>query len=94
LAVGDEPVKEIVLITTETGTLRIISPTESVKDRLAAFYFWKDLQSLDQAVLVSMHRPIDIKEVKRWSLKQREEEKFNIFLDKITLTNIKKSPSI
>jgi len=89
LAVGNEPITDIVTIETDTGDLRIISPTECVKDRLAAYYFWNDLQCLDQAILVSKHNNINIAEIKRWSVKEGEEEKFNIFLSKLNKINIK-----
>ena len=83
LAVGNEPITDIITIETEVGDLKIISPTESVKDRLAAFYFWNDLQCLDQAVLVADNNAINVAEVKRWSLTEGEEEKFEIFLSKL-----------
>jgi len=45
LAIGQELVKEISEIETEYGVLRLITPTDSVKDRLAAYFFgmMKDL---------------------------------------------------
>jgi hypothetical protein len=46
LAVGREPVKETVLLHFPTGTLKIISPTDCVKDRLAAYYHWGDQAEL------------------------------------------------
>lgn len=83
LAVGNEPITEVITLETEVGDLRIISPTESVKDRLAAYYFWNDLQCLDQAIMVADHNEINVDEVERWSFKQGEEEKFKVFLSKI-----------
>jgi hypothetical protein len=38
LTIGEEPVKQIDEIQFPTGILRIISPTDCVKDRLAAYY--------------------------------------------------------
>jgi hypothetical protein len=67
LSVGREPVKEIKTIKKGTRTLKLLSPTDCVKDRLAAFYHWQDRQALDQAVLVCRDNPVDIKEVERWS---------------------------
>jgi len=32
--------------------LCLLTPTDCVKDRLAAYFFWNDLQSLGQAVMV------------------------------------------
>jgi len=67
LAIGDEPPVEINSITYPTGVLRLLSPTDSVKDRLAAYYHWKDQQSLEQAILVTRDQPVDLNEVQRWS---------------------------
>ena len=67
LGVGDEPVKQIDEISTDTGTVSIISPTDCVKDRLSWFYHSKDTQCLEQAVLVAGANPVDITEIERWS---------------------------
>ncbi len=37
LGVGDEPIDEVASLHFETGTLRLLSATDCVKDRLAAF---------------------------------------------------------
>jgi len=66
-AVGEEPVKDIREIRTATGILRIISPTDCVKDRLTWYYHDQDQQCLNQAIAVARSKPIDFKEVKRWS---------------------------
>ena len=83
LSVGAEPVKEIREITFETGVLRVISPTDCVKDRLCAYYFWNDLQSLEQAVLVFGQNPIDLGEVERWSRVEDKLEQFMNFKSRI-----------
>ena len=66
-AVGEEPVKEILELRQATGILKIISPTDCVKDRLAGFYHWDDLQCLEQALLVARENQVDLDEIKRWS---------------------------
>lgn len=76
LSLGNEPIREIREIVFVTGMLRLISPTESVKDRLAAWYHWKDRQSLEQAVLVSEDHAIDLNEVARWSTVEGMGEQF------------------
>lgn len=38
LAVGPEPVRTVDEITLATGTLKIISPTDCAKDRMASYY--------------------------------------------------------
>jgi hypothetical protein len=67
LAIGSEPVRSIEEIRLPTGTLKIISPTDCVKDRLSAYYHWGDLQALEQAKLVAGQTPIELDEVARWS---------------------------
>lgn len=67
LAVGSEPVKEIAELNFSTGRLRLLSPTDCVKDRLAAYYHWRDLQCLEQAILVATDNPVDLEEIERWS---------------------------
>jgi hypothetical protein len=67
LAVGEEPVKEVCELELATGTLRMISPTDCVKDRLAGYYHWNDLQCLEQAAMVAEAEEIHLKEIERWS---------------------------
>lgn len=81
LYVGDDPITDIIEIKFATGILRVISPTESVKDRLASYYFWKDEQSLYQAILVAKHRRINFDEIKRWSRAIGFIKEFKIFLE-------------
>lgn len=59
LAVGNEPVKKLEELQFETGVLRLLSPTDCVKDRLSAFYHWNDRQCLQQAVWVAQMKPVD-----------------------------------
>ena len=83
LAVGEEPVKEISDFKLTTGTLRVISATDCVKDRLCAYYFWNDQQGLAQAVLVTKGQRVDLKEVKRWSIAEGKEQEFGVFQSKL-----------
>jgi hypothetical protein len=83
LSVGEEPVKEVNTVDLSTGTLRVISATDCVKDRLCAFYFWRDQQGLAQAVLVSRSQKVDLKEIKRWSKAEGKEQEFEQFRRKL-----------
>ncbi|MBM3179552.1 MAG: nucleotidyltransferase family protein [Chloroflexi bacterium] len=85
LSVGEEPVKEVSEFELATGTLRVLSPTDCVKDRLCAFYFWNDLQGLEQAVLVAKSQRVDLKEIKRWSKVEGKEKEYKSFTDKLAL---------
>lgn len=82
LSVGEQPVKEVSEFELATGTLRIVSATDSVKDRLCAFYFWNDQQGLAQAVLVAKSQKVDLREIKRWSKTEGKEQEFELFKKK------------
>lgn len=83
LSVGNEPVAEVVDVKLSTGTLRVLSPTDCVKDRLAAFYHWNDQQSLEQALLVAKKQKVDLKEIKRWSKAEGMEDKYRTFAGRL-----------
>jgi len=77
LAIGDEPVRDIARLEFATGTLRLLSPTDCVKDRLANYYHWKDRQCLDQAIMVAMDAAVDMEEIERWSRHEGMAEVFD-----------------
>ena len=83
LSVGQEPVGDILEVPFETGILRVISATDCVKDRLCAFYFWNDLQGLEQALLVCKSNPVDIDEIERWSLAEGKADQFGAFQQRL-----------
>lgn len=68
LAFGDTLVvhEDVPMLETRFGPLRIISPTLSVLDRLAAYYYFNDNQCWDQAAMVSRHQTIDWDAVRGW----------------------------
>ena len=82
LAIGQELIHEedIAEIETEYGVLRIITPTDSVKDRLAAYYHWKDDRSLEQAILVATKHEVDFESIRKWSILEDSEDKFEEFI--------------
>jgi hypothetical protein len=83
LGVGDAPVNEVNKIKTETGVLRLLSPTDCIKDRLAAYYHWNDEQSLQQAIWITEKNKYDLDSIKKWSDLEGMSEKYNIFLKSI-----------
>jgi hypothetical protein len=81
LAIGDQLIRENETATRETdrGTIRLLSPTQCVMDRLAAFFHWNDLQSLDQAVLVARNQKVSLKTIEAWAAKEGSADKFQVF---------------
>jgi hypothetical protein len=55
LMVGDEPlsIDDANRYPLATGTLIILTPTDCIKDRLASYYYFHDLQALNQAIMVA-----------------------------------------
>lgn len=83
LAVGREPVKEIRSVTLSTGVLRVISPTDCIKDRLLAYFYWDDLQCLEQAALIADIQQVDWSELERWAIVEGCQQKFIAIMPKI-----------
>jgi len=67
--------EDIARIATEQGTILIITPTQCVMDRLAAYFHWSDQQSLDQAVMVARSRQIEWGLLKKWAAQEGIETK-------------------
>jgi hypothetical protein len=76
LSVGSQKVQEIKTREYDTGTLKLLSPTDCVKDRLAAYYHWGDRQSLVQAVMVVQDHQVDLDEIARWSKGEGKEDEY------------------
>jgi hypothetical protein len=88
LNVGDEPVQKIFEMKYDSGLLKLISPTDCVKDRLASYYHFGDQQCLAQAILVANNQKIDLEEVKRWSRHEGKLREFEQIASRLIRKNI------
>jgi len=78
--IGNEFAKDPVDWETPAGKIRMLSPTDCVKDRLAKFYAWNDAQALYQALLVVAAQPVNFREIERWSVKSEgQKERYRFF---------------
>ncbi|WP_411824642.1 hypothetical protein [Leptospira sp. 'Mane'] len=50
--------------------LKILSPTDCIKDRLASYLHFKARECLDQAVLVAKTQKFDLEKVREWCLNE------------------------
>lgn len=82
-SVGREPIRKIVEIELGTGSVRTISPTDSVKDRLAAFFYFQDRQGLEQALLVAQSNDIELDVIEKWARDEGELEKYEEFAQRL-----------
>lgn len=67
LTVGHLHLKTWGQVKTGSGTIQILTPTQCVMDRLAAFYHWTDRQCLDQAIMVACRHRVDLDAIEEWS---------------------------
>ena len=79
LAAGALVFEEWEQLETEYGCIQIMSPTQMVLDRLAAFIHWNDQPSLDQAVAVATSRSVDLEAVERWIKAERGQDQYQVF---------------
>ncbi len=82
VAIGDEPIQNYEYHKTAFGTIKMLTATDSVKDRLASYYHWNDQQGLDQAIDICQEIPekVNLQEIKNWSDKEGQKKKYQIFL--------------
>jgi hypothetical protein len=76
LAFGETVVSDDEAVTLETafGPLRIVTPTQSVMDRMAAYVHWKDNQALDQAIMIARRQPIDWAALREWASREHADD--------------------
>ena len=60
-----------------------LSPTDSCRDRLAAFYHWNDRQALALAIEIARRRPVDFNLIRKWSAREGKTTAFGEFLRKV-----------
>lgn len=85
VSIGKEPISHFEQYQTPLGTIKMLTPTDCVKDRLAGYYHWEDRQSLDQAITIcrQQKKRINLQEIKNWSEKEGHLKEFEIFQKKL-----------
>jgi hypothetical protein len=79
LAIGSEVLSSWETQHRNDGLLHVISRTDCVRDRLAAFYHWDDRSSLVTATAVAQSGSIDLDLIRQWSTREGEATKFGEF---------------
>lgn len=73
--------------------VRMLSATDSCRDRLAAFYFWNDRQSLRTAVQIATRCAVEMERIRKWSVQEGHEAGFGEFLRELALKRRRRPPS-
>jgi hypothetical protein len=81
LAVGHELITEsqVAELATPAGTIKLLSPTDCVKDRLLNYYQYQDAQCLEQAKDVARSHPIDWSSLEMWHAGEGHADRFQAF---------------
>jgi hypothetical protein len=79
LAIGDDHAIRPVARRTRGGHALMLSPTDSCRDRLAAFYHWNDRQSLAVAVEIARARRVSLGTIRDWSAREGFPARFEEF---------------
>lgn len=77
--VGNAIITDWMQMKTPHGILQILSPTQSVMDRLAAYFHYDDPQSLEQAVIITEVNAIDWGDLDGWAMGEDSMEKYQRF---------------
>lgn len=64
-------------------TIKILSPTDCIRDRLASYIHFRARECLDQAVLVAKNQPFNLKKVREWCIEEGGVVAFDEFLLKL-----------
>ena len=80
LAIGGEHRIRPIVRATAHGRIRMLSATDSCRDRLAAFYHWGDRQSLTVAAWIAGRNRVGMAALRRWSAAEGATDRFQEFV--------------
>lgn len=86
LMIGEEIITRWNTVRRTGEILHVLSATDSVRDRLAAFLYWNDFSALEQALSVCSAQPaeIDLASIREWCARERQLEKYELFHSRVT----------
>ena len=85
LAIGDELIESWDTLVEGDRLLHVLTPCDSCRDRLVAFYHFRDLSSLDQALAIhaAQMEHMDLAVIREWSRREGMERGFETFLQRL-----------
>lgn len=72
-----------------SSEIEALSATDSCRDRLAAYYFWKDRQALDAAVSIARRNRINLATVRRWSEQEGMLDRYREFMKELRAVRVR-----
>jgi hypothetical protein len=83
LGIGEEYAIKPVEMKLKTGNLTLLSPTDSVKDRLVGYFYGNDQQCLEQAVMICQMNEVKMSNIREWAKNEGQAEKFQEFTKRL-----------
>ena len=87
MMIGDQKIQEFVEIKRNENILKLLSPTDCVKDRLAAYIHWNDFQCLVQAALVAKIQGANHKKIQEFCKLEGKSQAFDDFKKQLAVLN-------
>lgn len=86
ITIGNKtPVTPEEIITINGINIHLLSPTQSVMDRLAAWYHWNDRRSLLQAIDIIKENNVSLNEIEDWSKEEGKTNEYHEFVKQLTI---------
>ncbi|MDA9793357.1 hypothetical protein N9B72_02110 [Bacteriovoracaceae bacterium] len=63
--------------------IKIYSPTDCVKDRLASYIHFKAQECLDQAVMVAKKHPVNLESIRKWCEGEKGTKQWEKFVERL-----------
>src|SRR5207253_8946898 len=83
LGIGSDYRIQPVEVVSRGRRLRMLSSTDSCRDRLAGFYHWNDRQGLEVAVRIAARKRVDMEKIRAWSKRENALPRFHVFLEEL-----------
>jgi len=80
LEIGDDVQVTPTEVEVDGTVIKILSPTDCVKDRLATYIYFKDRVGIEQALMVARKHPVNLESIRVWCEKENAPECFDEFL--------------
>jgi len=94
--VGHEHIKSsrVAELVTAVGAIKLLSPTDCIKDRLLNFYEYRDEQCLEQAKDVARSHPVNWSSLKKWHPGEGYADRFHAFRRQVVSSQKKSGKGI
>jgi hypothetical protein len=87
VGIGDDHRIKPAKIDSEGQRIKLYSPTDCIRDRLASFIHFKARECLDQAVMVARKHPFNSEKVKKWCKSEGSPDAFFEFEKRLKTPN-------